>query len=163
MSINILIIALDILLAAYALKSIYIQSQIIMRGKYNFISVIFIIGIGVTILAIPDSSWAYIVLMSLFVLVNIMAGVSGLATKFVVTPGIFGRHTINYNDISSVTLMPALITKKGLKRVIMFITTKKMQQGQLVFDCRSVDDLKSQIGDLVPQSVPVTIKTMPFN
>ena len=91
---NILIIALDILLAAYALKSIYVQSQIMIRGKYNFISVVFIIAIGVTILAIPDSSWAYIVLMALFVLVNIMAGVSGLATKFIVTPGLFGQHAI---------------------------------------------------------------------
>lgn len=45
----------------------------------------------------------------------------------------------------------------------MFITTKTNQQGQLVFDCHSVTDLKSQIGDLVPQSVPVTVKTMPFN
>lgn len=160
---NILIIALDILLAAYALKSIYVQSQIMIRGKYNFISVVFIIAIGVTILAIPDSSWAYIVLMALFVLVNIMAGVSGLATKFIVTPGLFGRHTIKYHDISAVTLVPALVTKKGLKRVIMFITTKTNQQGQLVFDCHSVTDLKSQIGNLVPQSVPVTVKTMPFN
>lgn len=113
------------------------------------------------ILAVPDSNWPYIILMSLFVLVNIMSGVSGIAKNGIVTPGIFGKHLIKYNIVSSITLVPLMVTRKGKKRVLMFISTNTSQQGQLIFDCDSADNLKSNIDNILPHSITVTIKTMP--
>lgn len=159
---DILIIALDILLGFYALKSIYRQSKIIVRGKYSLFSTVIMVGFAITILAIPNTSEAYIVLMSLITLVIIMNGVSGLATDGVIVAGLFGRHMISYKNVTAITLMPfPMTTRRGKHRVVVLAATKNGQQLQLVIDCDSVDELKEQIDELLPH-IPVSVRTSPF-
>lgn len=151
------VILMDIILAAYAINGIYWQGQLEMRARYNYWPAIIAFMFSFWIFTTPTNSPSYILFIALFLLINIMAGVGGVGRKRILASGIFSRP-MTYATIQAITLVP-IPTMRGKERVLGVFITQHQQQVQLIFN-ETVDNLKKQLQKYTPDNVEITVKEL---
>ncbi|GAF40323.1 hypothetical protein FC83_GL003334 [Agrilactobacillus composti DSM 18527 = JCM 14202] len=155
---SIFVLILDVGMFASAAYSVYWQSQIILRARYNYFSAILGIVFSAWILATPAASnWPYIVAVSLFILVSIMNGVGGVGSRRLVTTGFFSR-VIDYKTFAEVTLIP-IDLPGGKNRVVGIFMTSTQQRVQLTFN-QTVEAIRSELQKHIPDNVEINVENI---
>lgn len=154
----IFIIILDIGMIASAIYSVYWQSQITIRARYNFSTPILGILFSAWILATPAASnWPYVIAVSSFILVMIMDGVGGIGSKRLVSTGFFSR-IVPYRSFAEITLIP-LDLPDGKSRVVAIFITLTHQKVQLTFN-QTVETLQTELKKHIPDNVSINIENI---
>lgn len=152
------IIILDIGMIASAIYSVYWQSQLTIRSRYNLMTPIMGIVFSAWILATPAASnWPYVIAVSSFILVMIMDGVGGIGHKRVITTGFFSR-IMPYRNFSEITLIP-IDLPGGKSRVIVIFMTATHQKMQLTFN-QNVDNIQTELKKYIPDTVSINIENI---
>ncbi|AXX65452.1 hypothetical protein DS830_08105 [Bombilactobacillus bombi] len=152
-----LLIFLDIMFIAVFGFNLYWQSQIIVPAKYKSSCLILAAIFAVWILSGPINSWAYIIMAAAFLTVTLMQGTGGIGAKRLVTNGFFAT-LINYKSISHVTLIPVQVLH-AKPQVISIFTTINRQNIQMTFN-RSVDELKQELRQVIPQNIEIEVSQL---
>jgi len=129
---GIILIIVDIIFFLGAAFNVYWQSQIEIRSIYKYSSLIFAGVIGAWLLVSPTSQIAYIIMVALFMLLNIMNGVGGVGTKKIVING-FYSGVLDYTQVEHVTLIPIELQGRKPKVAVIF-NTKRPQQIEMNFN-----------------------------
>ncbi|MFD1671980.1 hypothetical protein ACFQ5M_07730 [Agrilactobacillus yilanensis] len=152
------IIILDIGMIASAIYSVYWQSQLTIRARYNLSTPILGIVFSVWILATPAASnWPYVIAVSSFILVMIMDGVGGIGTKRLISTGFFSR-VVPYRNFSEITLIP-IDLPDGKSRVIAVFMTLTHQKMQLTFN-QTVENLQAELEKYIPETVSINVENI---
>lgn len=125
---------INILLLVYACYSWYWQAKLELRGKYRIsilIWTLIIIWLGFTWNYFEKSDTGINVFLALLLLISIIDGYTGFASKRIVVSGYFKR-TVSYSEVESILLLKV----NGLKKptVACIMGTSKGRQYYLRFD-----------------------------
>lgn len=147
---------LDLMILVSIAVSVYWQSQITIRARYNYWSfgyglIFFILLIGGT-----ANDWAFIVFIAAFVLMNFVSGIGGLTPERVITNGIFYATAIRFSDLQMITLTQQALPGKR-SRVVAIFTTKRNRNISLVFT-QTLDTLTHQLQKILPSGVTLEVR-----
>ena len=137
---------MDAILLGYTCYSWYWQANINLRGHYRSSSIIWaiiFIWIGFAWQLLEKGDPGIAIFLAIILLMSIIDGFTGFASKRVVVSGYF-RRTVPYSEIALVTLIKVPNPKKNA--VICIITTQKNRQYYLQFStgvARIVETIKS--------------------
>ncbi|MFD0897085.1 hypothetical protein [Loigolactobacillus binensis] len=147
---------LNVLVLASAAVSIYWQSQITLRAKYNYWSLGYGVVFGVLLTANGATDWSYIVFTAAFILINIISGIGGLTPQRIITNGIFYATAVRFTDLQAITLTQQPLPGNR-SRVIAIFKTKRNRHISLVFT-QTTETLLTQLRKVLPNDVALEIR-----
>ncbi len=127
-------VLLDLIFLASAGFTVYRQSKITFHARYNYFALGYgvIFGFMLVMYAIPG--FTYMVMVALFILLNVMSGVGGLAEDRVITNGIFYGVTVRYTDLAAVTLTSRPMPGEKHPRIVQYgVDQNRHEQGLAFF------------------------------
>lgn len=147
---------LDLLVLASAAVSIYWQSQITIRARYNYWSLGYGVVFGILLTTNVVSDWSYIVFTAAFILINIISGIGGLTPERIITNGIFYATAVRFTDLQAITLIQQPMPGNR-NRVIVVFLTKRNRRISLVFT-QTMETLLTQLRKVMPNDVAVEVR-----
>ncbi|KRO15477.1 hypothetical protein [Lacticaseibacillus saniviri] len=152
---SVFLITLDIVLMAMASYYIYWQSQIMYQSRYSFSQLVWGIVLVLWFVTTDISNWSYIIFVSIFILMSILAGFGGLGSKRLIATGMFQR-VIPYTAINEITLTP-LSLPNGNDMVVALFTMSPRRFVRLTFKS-NLDGMMNALHEVVPDSVKITVQ-----
>ncbi|MFC6169284.1 hypothetical protein [Loigolactobacillus jiayinensis] len=147
---------LNVLVLASAAVSIFWQSQITIRAKYNYWSLGYGVVFGVLLTTNVINDWSYIVFTAAFILINIISGVGGLTPERIITNGIFYATAVRFTDLQTITLTQQPLPGNRI-RIIAIFKTKRNRRISLVFT-QTMETLLTQLRKVIPNDVAVEVR-----
>ncbi|MDT3392159.1 MAG: hypothetical protein LIR22_07525 [Bacillota bacterium] len=147
---------LDLMVLASAAVSIYWQSQITLRAKYNYWSLGYGVVFGILLTTSMVNDWSYIVFTAAFILINIISGIGGLTPERVITNGIFYATAVRFTDLETITLIQQPMPGNR-SRVIAVFRTKRNRRISLAFT-QTMETLLTQLRKVMPNDVAVEVR-----
>ena len=137
---NVFLIGLDVILMALAGYYLYWQSKIQVASRYAVTQLMWAVFLGFWFMTTRVDNLPYIVFISIFLVLSIMAGTGGLAPTRLIANGILAR-VIPYANMSSITLTPVSLPNG------------------LTFQA-SLQNFMTELTKVLPKTVPVTVQRM---
>ena len=156
-SFNVLLIGLDIVLIGLAGYYLFWQSKIQFTSRYAVSQLIWAVLLGFWFMTTRVNNMPYIILISIFLVLSIMAGTGGLAPTRLIANGLLAR-VIPYTHMSSITLTPVSLPN-GQEWVVAVFALSKRRMVRLTFQA-SLQNLLTELSKVLPKTVPVTVQRM---
>ncbi|WP_462400273.1 hypothetical protein [Lacticaseibacillus pantheris] len=152
---ELLLTVLDVVLLGCVGYNVYWQSQIEVRANYAYMQMFWGVVFAILIASTYTASWAYVVFLALFVLLNVSAGYGGIASDRIVGYGMFQR-VLRLSTLAGVTILPVQ-TVRGRQLVIVVFAFNPRRYVRMTFR-QPLEALTVKIRQMVPENVPVEIQ-----
>ena len=137
-SFNVLLIGLDIVLIGLAGYYLFWQSKIQFTSRYAVSQLIWAVLLGFWFMTTRVNNMPYIIFISIFLVLSIMAGTGGLAPTRLIANGLLAR------------VIPWVVAVFALS---------KRRMVRLTFQA-SLQNLLTELSKVLPKTVPVTVQRM---
>ncbi|WPP11133.1 hypothetical protein [Lacticaseibacillus paracasei] len=154
---NVFLIGLDVILMALAGYYLHWQSKIQVASRYAVTQLMWAVFLGFWFMTTRVDNLPYIVFISIFLVLSIMAGTGGLAPTRLIANGILAR-VIPYANMSSITLTPVSLPN-GQEWVVAVFALSKRRMVRLTFQA-SLQNFMTELTKVLPKTVPVTVQRM---
>jgi hypothetical protein len=150
-------VLLDLIFLASAGFTVYRQSKITLHARYNYFALGYGVIFGFMLVMYSVPGFTYMVMVALFILLNVMSGVGGLAEDRVITNGIFYGVTVRYSDLAAVTLTSRPMP--GEKHFIIAIFTLKRNGRNIRLNfSQSLETLVTDLRQNLPSEVALVVR-----
>ncbi|WP_125980981.1 hypothetical protein [Loigolactobacillus iwatensis] len=146
----------DVLILISIAVSVYWQSQITVRAKYNFSSLIYGMIFGVLLMMYPSPGLIWLVLVAGFILMNIISGVGGLTTNRIIGNGFFYPTIVRFSDLATITLTNQPMP--GQRHLVIAIFTLKRGRNVRLNFGQSTEVLIDALRPNLPTEVSLVVR-----